>query len=87
MTTYAAADTKRELGENYCMSTYAKTNEWDKQIAHLENYMIGKNIADVVAMELDGAFHGVDADVLSGCTVHVSEFVEVLNSSFKSEIK
>ena len=85
--TIAAADTKRELGENYGMSTYAKTNEWDKQVAHLENYMVGKNIADVVAMELDGAFHSVDADVLSGCTIGLNEFVMSLEKASQNLVE
>ncbi len=76
-----ASATKRELGEEYGMSKWANTNEWDKQIAHLESTLIGKNIADAVAMELDGSNKSVDADVLSGCTIGLNEFVMALSAA------
>ena len=85
--TIAANSTKKELGENYGMSKYANTTEWDKQINHLESTMTGKTVAEFTGAALDDAGKSLDADVLSGCTVHISEFVEVVNSSFKSEIK
>ena len=49
--------------------------------------MTGKAFMKFTGAALDDAGKSLDADVLSGCTVHVSEFVEVLNSSFKSEVK
>ena len=85
--TIEAASTKKELGENYGMGKYANTTEWDKQINHLESTMIGKTVAEFTGAQLDDAGKSLDADVLSGCTVHISEFVEVVNSSFKTELK
>ena len=82
-----ANSTKKELGDNYGMGKYAANGEWYKQINHLESTMIGKTVAEFTGAALDDAGKSLDADVLSGCTVHVSKFVEVLNSSFKSEIK
>ena len=64
-----------------------RSGEWYKQINHLESTMIGKTVAEFTGAALDDAGKSLDADVLSGCTVHVSEFVEVVNSSFKSEMK
>ena len=82
-----AASTKKELGDNYGMGKYAANGEWYKQIAHLESTLIGMNISDAVTMELDEAGKATNTDVLSGCTVHISEFVGLLNNAFISEIK
>ena len=76
-----AALTKRELGENYGMSKYANTNEWDKQIAHLESQLIGMNIADAVTMELDEKNKSLNEDVLSGCTIGLNEFILALDAA------
>lgn len=83
----AASATKKELGENYGMSKYAGTTEWDKQIAHLESTMIGKTIADFTGAQLDENGKSMDTDVLSGCTVHISEFVDLLNGALSTEIE
>ena len=82
-----AAPTKKEKGEAYGMGKFAANGEWDKQIAHLESTLVGKTIADFTGAQLDDSGKSTDADVLSGCTVHVSEFVGVLNSAVVSDIK
>lgn len=82
-----ASLTKKEKGENYGMAMYAKTTEWDKQIEHLESTLIGKTIAEFTGAELADNGKSLDTDVLSGCTVHISEFVGLLNNAFISEIK
>ena len=45
---FAAKGSKKELGDDYGMSKAGKV-EWDKQIASLEEYLIGKTIAEVNA--------------------------------------
>jgi len=48
--------------------------EWYQQIAFMQDWMIGKNINDVLATELaDG--YATDADLLTGTTISISDFI------------
>lgn len=59
--------TKKTLGEDYGMSAFNLV-EWDDQIAHLEDSLKGTD----GTIALDATGFSTDADVLSGCTINLS---------------
>lgn len=70
--------TKKEKGSDYGMSKASSLGkDWYEQIAHLENNLVGKNINDVLAMELESG-KSTDVDILSGCTISVNDYYTAL---------
>ena len=79
-TTGAAADfnaaplTKNEIKEGYGMKAISPIGlEWYEQMDKLEDWCIGKTVAEVLAMELNEKGAATDADLVSGCTVHIND--------------
>lgn len=69
---------KFELKEAYGMSTYAKTNEWYLQARALEQYCIGKTVAEVLATPLTASGAPDVADLKTSCTIGVSDMLLAL---------
>ena len=65
---------KKEQGDSYGMFSDwgSKLAEWDDQIAHLEESLIGKNYEQV------GIVSGDDADIKAGCTVYIGNYTQAV---------
>lgn len=72
---------KAQLMEEYGMVGASPiSKEWYQQVSFMEEWMIGKNIDDVLATELaDG--YATDADLLTGTTIHISDFIAALTDA------
>ena len=70
----AAPQTKNEIKEGYGMKRVSSIGkEWYEQAAALEEWCIGKTVDQVLGMELNEKGVPTDADLLSGCTVHIND--------------
>ena len=73
--------TKGELGYDYGMKDYAKTNEWFEQARAFEAYLVGKTLADVEGIDT------TKTDLVAGCTIGLGEFVPAVVAAFKDAHK
>lgn len=75
--------TKDEKKEDYGMQKASPLaeGEWYQQAAFLANYLVGKTLEDINAIELKDAYP-TDADILAGCTIHITDFIAALNDAF-----
>ncbi len=84
LTTDIAAEvkTKVELGGEYGMASASGIGkEWYEQIAALEDWMVGKTIDEVKAMQLDAEGKPAEADLTSSVTVHVSDYIKAVDKA------
>ena len=71
--------TKLEIGEGYGMKKASSIGkEWYEHMAALEAWCIGKTVDEVLATPLDDNGKATDADLVSGCTVHINAQLEAL---------
>ena len=79
--------TKRELKENYGMKGVSGIGkEWFEQAAFFTDFVAGKTVAEIGAIELvESNAHMVatDADILAGCTMDIEGYISVLTKSAK----
>ena len=77
----AELKTKAELGEAYNMKPRSDIGkEWDEQIVALEEWMIGKTITEVKAMELtEGAPSG--SDLVTSVTITVTDYIKAVEEA------
>ncbi len=67
--------TKYELGDDYNMKTYGGAiGEWYEQADAFEEYCVGKTADEVKNMSLAENGKATDSDLLSGCTIAVTDF-------------
>ena len=72
---------KRELGDAYNMVAYGgAVQEWYKQTDAFEALIVGKTIAEVKALVIEGN-KGNDAVVNAGCTIMIHEFVGAIEKA------
>ncbi|MCR3922727.1 MAG: hypothetical protein NUK65_09460 [Firmicutes bacterium] len=82
----AVLKTKVEKGEEYGMgkvSTIGK--EWNEQIAELENWMIGKTIAEIKAMNLEEG-KPADEDMKALVTISVGDYIAAVEKAYNTSI-
>ena len=73
---------KVELKEDYGMKKASPIGkEWYEQMAALESWCIGKTVEEVVSMQLDESGKATDADLVSGCTVHINTQIKALEKA------
>ncbi len=79
----ATYKTKAELGADYGMlSDYgSKLAEWDDQAKFFETYVVGKTVSEISAIKTK------DADLATGCTIDVTDFVKAVVAACNSEHK
>ncbi len=72
---------KGQLLEEYNMKGASEIGkEWYEQVDHMEAWMIGKTLDEVINTELaDG--YPADADLATGTTIHVTDFVAALEDA------
>ena len=75
--------TKTDLEYEYNMVPASPIGkEWFEQTAFFEDYCIGKTVADVAGISIDAeTSHPTEADLITGCTMNVNAFIDVLNKS------
>lgn len=74
--------TKREKGLDYNMKGVSPIGlEWYEQMDGFETWCIGKNIGEVLGMQLDDQNKATDADVLSTCTIHINAQLAALKAA------
>ena len=84
LTTDIAAEvkTKVELGDEYGMAAVSGIGkEWYEQIAALEDWMVGKTIDEVKAMQMDAEGKSAEADLVSSVTIHVSDYIKAVDKA------
>lgn len=75
---FEARPTKKELGDKYGMSEKGFV-EWDKQIASLEEYLVGKEVKDIKA---DSAA----SDLNSTVSITIDGYITAVNEAVKNAV-
>ncbi len=82
----AEGKSKFELGDEYGMRKASKIKrEWFEQITDLENWMMGKTIAEVTGMKLAEAVPQ-EEDLMSTVTMKVSGYIAAVEKAVKNAI-
>ena len=75
--------TKTDLEYEYNMVPASPIGkEWFEQTAFFEDYCRGKTVAEVAGISIDAeTSHPTEADLITGCTMNVNAFIDVLQKS------
>ena len=74
--------TKNELKEGYGMKGVSPIGkEWYEQMEALSAWCVGKTVAEVLATPLTEGDNPTDADLVSGCTVHINDQLVALEKA------
>ncbi len=79
----AAYKTKLEKGSEYGMqkASQLKEGEWYQQAAFLQEALKGKTLAEINGIAIKDGYAD-DADILAGCTMHITDFVAAINDAY-----
>ena len=78
----AVIKSKQEKGDEYNMRPASPIGkEWYEQMTALESWCIGKTVEEVLATPLDESGKATDADLVSGCTVHINAQLKALEKA------
>lgn len=84
----AAFKTKKELGDEYGMRKASGIGkEWNEQIEFIESNLVGKTLEDVKNIKLvekDGKKIFEDADLISGATLGVEDYMKAVVKAFEN---
>lgn len=73
---------KQELKEDYGMKQASGIGkEWYEQAAAIEEYVRGKTAKEVSGIKMDESGHALDADLASGATIKIGDYVEGIVSA------
>ncbi|ABR50294.1 conserved hypothetical protein [Alkaliphilus metalliredigens QYMF] len=79
--------TKLELGDDYGMKRASGIEkEWFEQAAALEEWMIGKTVAEIMAMELEEN-RPADADLITSATITVDTYLAALEEAYNNAVE
>ena len=74
--------TKKERGDDYGMAGVSGIGaEWDEQMASFEEWMIGQNVEDVLAMDLEDGVP-TDEDLQSSVTIGVDGYLAAVEQAW-----
>jgi hypothetical protein len=80
--------TKLEKGADYGMKgASAIGKEWFEQSAFLSNYVIGKTLAEVKAIELNDAGEATNADIKAGASIGIETFIATLEKAIEAAVE
>ena len=92
---FTVLETKMELGDKYGMAGKVDNNgdgvmlEWYDQVYALENYLVGKTLAQVEAIEtqfVNNHYIAKDEALLNaGCTIQITDFVAAVVKACKDD--
>ncbi|RRC94146.1 hypothetical protein EII25_01305 [Erysipelotrichaceae bacterium OH741_COT-311] len=86
--TAAETPTKKEKGDAYGMKEASPIKkEWFEQIAVLEEYAIGKTIAEVLALPVDDKTVPTDEDFKTSLTIKVGSYLKSLEVASKNLVE
>ncbi|HML36884.1 MAG TPA: hypothetical protein PKA19_05565 [Bacillota bacterium] len=78
----APIQTKDELGDAYGMKKASGIGkEWNEEAAAFAKYVVGKTLDEVKGIAVDEEGHATADDLKSSVTVHISDFVTVLEKA------
>lgn len=78
----AEPQTKNELKEGYGMKAASPIGkEWYEQMNALEDWCVGKTVAEVLATPLNEKGAATDVDLVAGCTVHINDQLKALEKA------
>jgi len=73
-----AVKTKREIADDYGMKQYSSIGrEWYEQAEAFCDHIAGMSLSDISAIGIGDDGKSTDADLLSGCTIAVGDFVKI----------
>lgn len=77
-----AMPSKKVLKDDYGMAKASGIKkEWYQQAEAIEQWMVGKTVAEVIAMPVDEKGNTTDADLLTSCTISVNDFVQAVQKA------
>ncbi len=77
--------TKVELGDDYGMIRASEIGvEWYEQIASLEEWMVGKTVADIKALSLNEQGAPEDVDLAATVTITVTDYIAALEKAYNN---
>lgn len=77
-----APKTKKELGDAYDMRKASGiSKEWYEQIEVLENYFIGKTVAEIESIPVDDKTAPTEADLTSSVTIKIGGYIEAIKKA------
>ena len=83
--TNADYQTKNELGDAYGMRTASAIGkEWNEQADFFAKYVVGKTMEEVKGIAVDEEGIATGKDILSSVTVHITDFVTVLEKAYNA---
>jgi len=84
----ALVPSKKELGDDYNMKRVSGIDkEWYEQIEALEEWMIGMNIEDVLAMDLEEGNVSEDMDLSSSVTITVTSYLAAVEEAWENAVE
>lgn len=79
--------TKLEKGAEYGMKGQSAIGkEWNEQAAFMSAYVVGKTLAEVEAIAIDGGY-AADADIKAGASIHINAFQAALVEAIKNAVE
>ena len=83
----ALVPSKKELGDDYGMAAASGIDkEWYEQIEALEEWMIGQNIDDVLALDLNEDNAPDVADLHSSVTITVTSYLDAVEEAWENAV-
>lgn len=80
----ATYKTKNELGTEYGMKKVSSIKkEWNEQAASFAKYVVGKTVDQVKGIAINEKGAPTDAELSSSVTIHVTDFMTVIDKAFK----
>lgn len=77
--------TKKELKDDYGMKAASGIGkEWYEQAASIEEYVIGKTVAEVKGIAVDEDTKPTDADLTAGVTIKLGGYIEAIEAAANS---
>ncbi len=78
---------KKELGDDYGMRVASDIEkEWDEQIAALEEWMAGKTVDEIKALDLLEDGSPDDPDLVTSVTITVSGYIAALEKAYQNAV-
>ena len=78
--------TKKELGDDYDMRRASEIDkEWDEQIEALEEWMVGKTVEEINALDMDNGYPA-DPDLTTSVTITVTDYLAALEKAYHNAV-
>ncbi len=83
----AEIKTKVELGDDYGMINASEIGvEWHEQIAALEEWMVGKTVAEIKALSLTEEGAPEDVDLAASVTITVTDYISAVEKAYNTAV-